>query len=316
MLISKLPHTIIGETLFKASVEDNASESELWQLFNWSDKTKKEKLAVLNSNKIHLVTSSRNLEEEVGHARNLVSLLLCKDPVKRLSAKYVLSHPFLTGKNPTRMQGDLAKFDVFLSYRVDSDSDHAAMFYRALTAQGMKVWLDKECLKPGDPWEEGFCNGLINSATFVCLVSRGAINHAEKPRQCFTKLAADSMCDNVLLEWNMALELRQRDMLDSIYPVLIGDKNLAGSSYGDYFSAGCHPRPLPEVVVTAVSDKLQEHLDNQGLGAVYTEQATVKQIVDSIFKYQGGLLKGDFDDSLSAIVNDISKMIKLHKSKA
>lgn len=274
----------------------------MWQLFNWSDKTKKEKLAILNSNK---------------HARNLISMLLCKDPVKRLSAKYVLSHPFLTGKNPTRMQGDLAKFDVFLSYRVDSDSDHVTMFYNALTALGLSVWLDKECLLPGQLWEEGFCIGLVNSATFVCLLSRGAINHAEKPRQCFAKLAADSMCDNVLLEWNMALELRQRDMLDSIYPVFIGDKDIEGtSSYGDYFSAGCHPRPLPEVVVTAVSDKLQEHLDNQGLGAVYTEQATVKQIVDSICAYQGGFLKGDAKDSISVIVNNINDMIKLQKSKA
>ena len=261
-LIWKLPHTNIGETLFKASVEDNASESELWQLFNWSDKTKKEKLAILNSNKIHLVTSSRNLEEEVGHARNLVSLLLCKDPVKRLSAKYVLQ----------------------CSHRPGTKCMAGQRVSAARSALG---------------------RGFLQRAGQLCYLCVSA----EKPRQCFTKLAADSMCDNVLLEWNMALELKQRYMLDSIYPVFIGDKNHAGT-YGDYFSAGCHPRPLPVVVVTAVSDKLQEHMDNQGLGAVYTEQATVKHIVDSICAYQGGFLKGDANDSISAIVNDIYDMIK------
>ena len=52
-------HTFLnaGETLFKASVEDNASRSEMRQLVDWSDKTKKEKLSIV-ANK---------------HARNLIS---------------------------------------------------------------------------------------------------------------------------------------------------------------------------------------------------------------------------------------------------
>ncbi len=283
----------------KASVEDNASDAELLRLFEWSDKMKKNSLAIVTNK----------------HARNLLSLLLCKNPVKRLSAKYVLSHPFLTGKNPSRLQGEPAKFDVFLSYRVNSDSDHVTMLYNALTALGLSVWFDKECLLPGQLWEEGFCNGLINSATFVCLLSRGAINNKDKPRQCFTQLTAESMCDNVLLEWNMALELRQRDMLDCIYPVFIGDKDIEGTSYGDYFPTGCHPQSLPEVVVTAVTDKLQEHLDHQGLGAVYMEQETVKQIVDSICSYQGGFLRGNAIQSLSSIVGQISNMVTMQKQK-
>ena len=102
----------------KASVEDNASNAELLRLFEWSDKMKKNSLAIVTNK----------------HARNLLSLLLCKNPVKRLSAKYVLSHPFLTGRNPSRLQGEPAKFDIFLSYRVNSDSDHVTMLYNALTA--------------------------------------------------------------------------------------------------------------------------------------------------------------------------------------
>ena len=100
-------------------MEDNASQSELQQLVDWSDRTKREKLSMVPNK----------------HARNLISLLLCKDPAARLTPKYVLSHPFLTGSNPSRLQGEQAKYDVFLSYRVDSDSDHVVMLYEALCAR-------------------------------------------------------------------------------------------------------------------------------------------------------------------------------------
>ena len=244
------------------------------------------------------------------HARNLISLLLCKDPAARLTPKYVLSHPFLTGRNPSRLQGEQAKYDVFLSYRVDSDSDHVAMLYEALCARELTVWLDRECLLPGQPWEEGFCEGLINSATFVCLLSRGAINHPTKPWQCFSKMTETSKCDNVLLEWNMALELRQRGMIDGIFPIFIGDRDAEGC-YGDYFAGGCHPSNLPGIAVAAVAEKLQLHLDTQGLGAVYVEQATVKGVVEMISAHQGGFLRsGDSRGSISAIVHQIAEMIK------
>ena len=279
-------------------MEDNASQSELLQLIDWTDKSKREKLSVV-SNK---------------HARNLISLLLFKDPAARLTPKYVLSHPFLTGRNPSRMQGEQAKYDVFLSYRVDSDSEHVMMLYNALCEKELTVWLDKECLLPGQPWEEGFCDGLINSASFVCLLSRGAINHPTKPWQCFSKLLESSKCDNVLLEWNMALELRQRDMIDGIFPIFIGDRSGDGS-YGDYFAGGCHPSNLPDVTVAAVAEKLQLHLDAQGLGAVYMEQATVKRVVEVISAHQGGFLhSSNSRGSIPAIVNQIAEMIKISQA--
>ena len=76
------------------------------------------------------------------YARNLISLMLVKDPKKRLSIAQVLSHSFLTGKKAARLAGDTARYDVFLSYRVASDLPHARMLYRWLTARGVKVWWD------------------------------------------------------------------------------------------------------------------------------------------------------------------------------
>eukprot|EP01037_Dinobryon_pediforme_P028339 gene28339-31571_t len=126
----------------------------------------------------------------------------------------------------SELQGEKAYFDVFLSYRVDSDSDHVSYLYQALTARGLKVWWDKELLIPGQPWEDGFCAGLVNAATFVCLLSRGAINHPHKRNQNFSQLSNTSKCDNLLLEWSLALELRERGMMHGIFPIFIGDKGI------------------------------------------------------------------------------------------
>ena len=42
----------------------------------------------------------------------------------------MLRHPFVTGKETfSRLIGEEAEFDVFISYRVFSDSDHAEIIY-------------------------------------------------------------------------------------------------------------------------------------------------------------------------------------------
>ena len=43
--------------------------------------------------------------------------------------------------------------------------------------RGVKVWWDKKCLVPGVDWKEGFCAGLCDSRTYVCILSKEAINH-------------------------------------------------------------------------------------------------------------------------------------------
>lgn len=51
------------------------------------------------------------------------------------------------------MLGETAQFDVFISYRVQSDAKHAELIYDKLTAAGLKVWWDKKSLIPGVPWQ-------------------------------------------------------------------------------------------------------------------------------------------------------------------
>lgn len=73
-------------------------------------------------------------------ARNLLSCMMLKDPKKRITIERILQHPFITSRPFTRLAGDQAAFDVFLSYRVDSDADTAQLLYDELTSRNYKVW--------------------------------------------------------------------------------------------------------------------------------------------------------------------------------
>jgi len=83
-------------------------------------------------------------------ARNLVSVLLNKDPKLRPSFSKILTHPFFTGKATLRMVGDPHVYDVYISYRdLFGNSREAQQLYDLLTAMGVKCFLDKLCLAPG-----------------------------------------------------------------------------------------------------------------------------------------------------------------------
>jgi len=210
-----------GATLFQATIEDNLVfvSKDMAVLYHWTEQTKREKLSIVTDNL----------------ARNLLSLLLNKNPAMRLDGEHVLSHPFLTGAHFCRLQGEEPEWDVFISYRVDSDSGHAEELYNALCQKGLKVWWDKRCLEPGQNWEEGFCSGPVDSSIILCLMSKFAINNPHESRWNFERLETSSYCDNVLLEWRLALELKARGMLYGIIPVMIGDPVSRSSALFELF---------------------------------------------------------------------------------
>ena len=106
-----------GESLFLANNEGNLDQKHLQHLYDWTDAYKRERLEKVSD----------------PHARNLVSRLLMRDPSKRPDASHALAHPFLSGKRAARMIGQEAEYDVFLSYRVNSDSHHCELMYEMLT---------------------------------------------------------------------------------------------------------------------------------------------------------------------------------------
>ena len=276
----------VNATLLLCDVDGNADETSLRDLAQWDDMYKVEKL--------------RRIQNK--YAQNLVSQLLSKDPAKRPSIKHVLAHPFLTGAHAARLGGEIPEFDVFLSYRVASDVQHCAVLYEHLTTTcGLKVWWDKTSLEPGMPWDDGFCRGLVRSRVFMPVFSRGACEN-------FGQLGALSDCDNMLLEFRLALELCERGLVERIYPVFFGGYDSNTRAYSAYRFNGegaDHPLTCPEVVVESLERKLRLQLDAQGQGLPLAESATVAEIVRGISRYQGAIVTGTLHGFLETGLNPI-----------
>mmetsp|Transcript_19108 Transcript_19108/g.26270 ORF Transcript_19108/g.26270 Transcript_19108/m.26270 type:complete len:264 (-) Transcript_19108:332-1123(-) len=210
------------------------------------------------------------------------------------------------------MLGEVAEFDVFLSYRVQSDVKHAEILYDKLTSAGLKVWWDKKSLMPGVPWKQGFCDGMVKSLVFLPLLSREAINSSSVEKQNFSLLSRSSQCDNVLLEHRLALELMERGIIMNIYPVLIGDlvDDAHGGSYSDYFASGCHPQLTNAVIVESVEHALQDQLNRLCFGTPLLDEQTVPVVLDSILKNQGCLVDGPQESAFDSVMNDVILMVR------
>ena len=193
---------------------------------------------------------------------------------------------------------------VFLSYRVASDAALVEVLHDKLTMRGVRVWWDRKCLLPGQPWEEGFADGLFASSVFVPVLSKAGLKK-------FGELTAGSWCDNVLLEHRMALELKHRGALELIYPIMVGEVQplgTLGDGYGNFFADGAKPT-CPRVAVQAVEDKLAEHLRRGGKGSAQTAPQTVCGVLDEVLAHQGVALSGARHDAVEHVVDEVVKMI-------
>lgn len=284
--------------LFPGDLDDNISrdvsavDDNIYALIEWSAELKDKKLSKVE----HVL------------ARNLLSQMLQKDSTRRPSLTRVLAHPFLSTRPYTRLQGEPPLFDIFLSYRVASDSSHVEEIYNALCSEGLRVWWDKKCLLPGKDWKEGFISGLMSSRFFVCILSRGAVNHSTKSWQNFSHLTGSSACDNVLLEHLLALELRALGLLEGIFPVMIGDYNAASDTYSNFFTDKCCPI-CPNVTVQSVMADLSTHMENECLGSPVLQSHDVKTAVDEILRCQGALVEGPRGTAFDTALQGIFRMV-------
>ena len=76
-----------GIPFFLANSEDNIQADSMFELFCFTDATKKKRLSEIHNTQ----------------ARNLVAQMLTKDPLLRPTMAQILQHPFLTGQNAARM---------------------------------------------------------------------------------------------------------------------------------------------------------------------------------------------------------------------
>ncbi|KAJ3298680.1 hypothetical protein HDU79_008173 [Rhizoclosmatium sp. JEL0117] len=126
-------------------------------------------------------------------------------------------------------------FDFFISYRVATDARVAMELYFRLKDQRIvdeyghsrqvKVYWDKECLKKGQDWRDGFVQGLKNSRCVLMIMSVGA---AERMKE------SDKKGDNVLLEWETAILAGKKNICIP-QPVFINNPK-EGVSALDFYS--------------------------------------------------------------------------------
>ena len=79
---------------------------------------------------------------------------------------------------------------------------------------------------------------LCKSRVFVPILSRKAfVNQSQN----ILTLNNTSPIDNVLLEYRLAAELQQRNMIELVCPIMIGDYDESNKTYANYFKSGSHP---------------------------------------------------------------------------
>jgi len=192
---------------------------------------------------------------------------------------------------------------IFLSYRVASDQALAEELYNRLLALGLRVWWDKKCLKPGQPWEDGFADGLFSSSILVPVLSKGAL-------ATFATLTPDSPCDNVLLEHLLALEQHQRGKLKAIFPVFVGEPIDGSSKLSNFFETGGMPA-RNDAVVASVDEKAIEHLRRR-YGAKGAKLRVVSRsphsVLQTLCKHQGGFIRDEPRQALSQLVLVVRSM--------
>ena len=113
-------------------------------------------------------------------------------------------------------------WDLFISYRQRTEKDLAERLHDKLCAERVGAWLDQKNIDDGDKWANAFVDGLFGSRIFTPLLSR-------KSLAPMRSLKPTSPCDNLLLEYRIALELYKhheaycRPPL-KLLPVFIGDR--------------------------------------------------------------------------------------------
>jgi len=195
---------------------------------------------------------------------------------------------------------------VFLGYRVASDVDLVERLHDKLRAEGVKVWWDKRSLPAGQAWEQGFVDGLCSCDVFVPVLSKAGL-------ASFAQLTAASACDNVLLEHQLALELRHRSLLRAIFPVFVGEvqtHQTLGELHGNFLESGGIPNCDGDVMVEAVEGKLVQHLQRLGMGdpLLPASSRSVKATLNGIKSNQGVKLEGLRFDTMDIAVAAIVKL--------
>jgi hypothetical protein len=212
------------------------------------------------------------------------------------------------------------EFDVFISFRRESDYSHAELIVTLLREVGLKVWwtdcYSDEGHASDDEVVSSYSAGIKKCSIFLAIISQGAINDKDDWDHNFFTLQSNSKKDQLLFEYLVALELQQRGIIKAIYPVLIGnvkqyedrDSTDGGivSVYGNYFKDHCHPEVRDDVTVSSVVGATETYLDMNGFGTALLVDCSVQTTLCSLLENTGCEVEGPVDEGpFDRVIDDI-----------
>jgi hypothetical protein len=200
---------------------------------------------------------------------------------------------------------DLQYYDVFISYRQGTfGEDIAHELYTHLTenrGRRLDVFLDRHGILHAENFVDKFTGALFNSKIIVPIVSLQSSESAGGEVSFSGSLARminpGEVCDNVLLEWQLALELLRPDApaqaaastagsrLKGMYPIFVGQ--------GLSFEASRFPQtPHPPTAVKLHDKLLDLRLRGQTGQATYP-RLSIKDTVERVKEFTGFYVQPD-----------------------
>jgi hypothetical protein len=203
------------------------------------------------------------------------------------------------------------QYDVFISYRVQSDAPLARRLFDALSLvekasedysgekRRLRIYLDQVRLVDGHRWDLGFLEGLSNSLVVMPIVSTGALRSMLG--------ASETVVDNVLLEWLMTLELHERGAVKAVLPLLVGENaesDFFASATAAFQGIDSLPTIEPKAVLSKAADMLQDLTEDSSLHGAQkvvrqnsmSVDCHVRGIVAAICLFQGVKTHRETDD--------------------
>jgi len=144
-------------------------------------------------------------------------------------------------------------------------------------------YLDQQCLNDGEDWELGFLYGLQGAAVCLLVISDDGLKRIE---------GADGYQDNVLLEYEKALEKMEHDEV-IVLPLLIG-KTVDGGLYKKFSN-------FPGT----------QYPEKKHASAKSTTDSTIRETMQKLFKLQGIAVNPDsYQDKIKDILSKIDEALK------
>ncbi|KAJ1547258.1 hypothetical protein HK096_003777, partial [Nowakowskiella sp. JEL0078] len=153
------------------------------------------------------------------------------------------------------------------SHRMFCDGEIAKNLVRILSAHMSHTFLSFDCLVEGEGWTDGFLTALNNCRIVIILCSEKALEHTMKAHQ---------ESDDMLLEWEIAMELRKENQIevipyfvDSVLTVEIDGKSETVSKPLNMFDWNQYP------------DEYHAH-------SLSPKKMTIRQLLNELFRIQAG----------------------------